>query len=113
MCGGFPPRRLSRIKSGMNRSIMSGRLERVSDVIVTELPSEIILLEPLSQEMYALNPTGMLIWKGLPAESLGDLQDRVGPQLHTDRATADRDIERLVAELCEAGLVSISRRGED
>jgi hypothetical protein len=83
----------------------SGRLDAEEHVIVTDLTNELILLDPVNQEMYALNASGRLVWYGLPAESLTDLQDRIGPRLPTDLATANEDIRRLIADLVGAGLV--------
>lgn len=76
----------------------------VPDVIETDLESELILLDPGTQEMFSLNETGRRVWRSLPAREAA-LVDAVVAAFDVARDTAAADVRRLLAELVEAGLV--------
>ena len=82
-------------------------LEQSSDVIVTELETETILLDPTNQEMYSLNRTGHLVWTALPG-SIEEIEQRVAPSLDVDEVVASADIRRFVDDLLAAGLIRAS-----
>jgi hypothetical protein len=75
-------------------------------LIETDLGSELILLDPETQEMFSLNATGRTAWRHLAAEPLSGVVDRVAAEFEVDPRTAADDIRALVARLLEAGLVA-------
>lgn len=75
------------------------------DLIETDLGSELILLDPETQEMFSLNPTGRVAWKHLGSHTLSGVVDRVVAAFEVERPTADADVRALVERLLEAGLV--------
>lgn len=74
-------------------------------LIETDLGSELILLDPETQEMFSLNPAGREAWRHLGAEALPAVVDRVVAAFEVERPTAEADVRALVRRLLEAGLV--------
>ncbi len=75
-------------------------------LIATDLDTELILLDPESQEMFSLNPTGRVAWQCLGSQPLPAVVDRVVAAFQVDRATAEADVRALVRRLLEAGLIA-------
>ena len=75
-------------------------------IIETDLGSELILLDPDTQQMFSLNPSGRLIWKLLGDMPLDDIIGCVVGEFEVDAEQAARDAHTLLARLQAAGLVS-------
>lgn len=75
-------------------------------VIETELPDELILLDPATREMFSLNATGRVVWRAL-AERAGRAGAiaRLAEAFAVDEETAGADVDALLARLATAGLV--------
>lgn len=85
---------------------MPGRWERSRDVIATDLDDEVVLLEPATGALFSLNEVGRVIWNELAtASSTAAIAVTVTGAFEIDEATAEADVNRLVAELVEVGLV--------
>lgn len=78
-----------------------------SEVLVTELDGELVLMHPARSEMFSLNASGRLIWRALPQTqaALGELlAARYGLSLEQAgadvsavlQALAERDLARSV-----------------
>ena len=84
---------------------MSERYVARAGLIETDLEHELILLDPETQEMFSLNGTGRWVWQKLPNRSpeevAGELADCFGVPVEQAHA----DVQALVAELREAGLL--------
>lgn len=84
----------------------SGTVYRRSpDAIETDLGGELILLDPATQEMFSLNPTGRLVWRELDGVPLHAVAERVAAAFEVAQEDAERDIEALIVQLLATGLV--------
>jgi hypothetical protein len=83
----------------------TGRYTAKPGLITTDLGSELILLDPGTQQMFSLNAVGRLVWQSLGEHDLAAIAGRIAETFETDTATALRDAEALVAELHSAGLL--------
>jgi hypothetical protein len=76
------------------------------DVIETELPDELILLDPATREMFSLNATGRVAWRALAeGEGRSGAIARLARAFAVDEPTAGADVDALLARLASAGLV--------
>jgi hypothetical protein len=67
-----------------------------------------VLLHLDTKFYYTLNATGVVVWKALAdrsVESSGAIAERLVAAFRVEREVAERDIEALIAELLEGGLV--------
>lgn len=81
------------------------RYQRRSDVTVTDLGNQLVLLDPENQEVYALDEVGRFIWERLPDGTLGAIAEALCQRYGIEPSTAQRDLGDLVNELCDAGLI--------
>ena len=81
------------------------RLRPRSELTVTDLGDELVLLDPRTQEMFALDPAGRFVWNALTDAPLGAVAKRLAEHYGLDVRTAERDVADLVAELLEADLL--------
>jgi hypothetical protein len=82
-------------------------------VIETELPGELILLDPNTREMFSLNDTGTAAWRALPGRSLREVGDLLAASFEVAAEVATEDVRKLVARLVAAGLLLPSAPPED
>jgi hypothetical protein len=81
------------------------RFKQAAGIIETDLGSELILLDPTTQEMFSLNPTGSTVWRTLSEAPLRTAVDRVVDAFEVDRETAMQDVVAIVLRLRAAGLL--------
>ena len=79
--------------------------------MVTDLGDQLVLLDPTNQEMYALDDVGRFIWTALPDSALGGVAQALSEHYGIDAQTAEQDLDDLVRELVEAGVVVVEREG--
>lgn len=79
----------------------------LSDLLITDLGDELVLLHPGQSEMFSLNAAGRELWYALPA-TLDDLADLLVRRYGIDSAQALRDVQEVLTQLQERGLVSAS-----
>jgi hypothetical protein len=84
----------------------TARFVRTAGVIETDLETELVLLDPATREMYSLNPTGRVVWRELPAHTVGGLADRLTDAFDVERDRALGDVRRVLADLLASGLVA-------
>jgi hypothetical protein len=77
------------------------------DVLTAHLEGEAVLLHLGTKQYYRLNETGAAIWKGLEAAlPLEDIVASLVADFAVDAATARAELERVLGELVERGLVT-------
>jgi len=81
------------------------RFQHKPGLVATDLESELILLDPSTQEMYGLNATGRAVWYELPHHDLTVIAGRLAAAFEADATRALADVEGIVGALIEAGLV--------
>ena len=75
-------------------------------VLAAHLEGEAVLLDMDSKHYFRLNDTGAFIWKALERRQPVDaIVDGLGEAFVVEREEAVTEVERLLAELVEAGLV--------
>lgn len=80
---------------------------------MVEIDHEAILLDEARQAVYALNPTGTLIWRCIDGSSpLGEICDDLAFALEAPLDVVRRDTYAIVEQLLEAGMVFDRRIGE-
>jgi hypothetical protein len=78
-----------------------------ADVVFRELNGEIVLVHLGTDQIYALNETGARLWELLAAGSDRDtVYRRLLDEFDVDPAELDRDIDALLDDLRESGLVA-------
>ncbi|HEY6157083.1 MAG TPA: PqqD family protein [Gemmatimonadales bacterium] len=76
------------------------------DVLTAHLAGEAVLLDLKTKQYYQLNATAALIWKGLEqALEPPRIADALVHEFAVDAATAQREIERVIADLRARGLI--------
>lgn len=68
------------------------------EVLVTDLGNELVLLHPISGEMYSLNEVARTLWHRLPA-SRPELLTAVLDGYEVTPEQADADLEALLGDL--------------
>ena len=84
------------------------RCQPRDDVTVTDLGDKVVLLDPRNQEMYALAEEGRFIWAALPGSTLGEVATALAERYRLDPTAAMHDVDDLVRELGDAGLLSVT-----
>lgn len=74
-----------------------------------KLRDELVLMHLDTGAYYSLNETGVLIWQGLtegrdPLDIVADLTD----MYDVDEAVARQDVENLINELADQGLIELN-----
>ncbi|WP_019588815.1 PqqD family protein [Deinococcus apachensis] len=77
---------------------------RREDVIVTDLNEEVVLLDPVSVEMYSLAEVGRTVWQALPGTP-EQVAEQVTASYDVEWNLALQDIRSLLGDLKAAGLV--------
>lgn len=86
----------------------NGRLPApVEDVVYRELNGEIVLVHLGTSRIYALNETGARFWELLAAGcNRTGIRARLLEEFAVEPADLDVEMDALVAELADAGLVT-------
>jgi hypothetical protein len=83
---------------------MTRRYEPAPGIIETDLGSELILLDPGTQEMFSLNVTGRAVWRGLIRSGIAGADQELAA-FDAPSAVAEADARVLLDALVAAGLV--------
>ena len=87
---------------------MSQTIKISTEVLSQEVSGEMVLLDLKSEEYLGLNEVGARIWQLLQAgKKLTEISDILIDEYDVSREELDGDINRLVAELRDAGLVVV------
>ncbi len=84
---------------------MSGVWIRDPVVMYTEIEHQAVLLDPRTRRVFDLNRTGTVVWDSID-EGIETAVMRVVTVFEIDEASARIDVELLLRQLVEAGLVS-------
>ena len=87
---------------------MSERYQPNPSVIETELPGELILLDPETEEMFSLNESGRAVWRAIPGRTVEEVAELLSGEYAVEAAAAAADVRALVARLTGAGLLRAS-----
>ena len=78
-----------------------------NDVLSREIQNETVLLDLKTEQYFGLDDVGSRVWQLIrDGVSLEEIVDRLHAQYDVDAASLRTDVERFVAQLSEAGLVS-------
>ena len=80
---------------------------RNPDVMATVLDDEIVLLDARTGEMFTLNETGAIVWQAVEL-GVDAICERVCTEFDIDAASARSDVDELVTDLVQRGLISES-----
>jgi hypothetical protein len=80
-------------------------IQRKPDLIETDLDHELILLDPVSQEMFSLNDTGRALWRSLPQPDVEALTGILVTGHHAPLDRARCDAAAWLDMVREAGLL--------
>lgn len=84
---------------------LAARFRAAPGLIETDLESELVLLDPATQQMFSLNPTGRTLWFALREHTLRDAATKVAERFDVSLEQATSDALVLVHDLREAGLL--------
>jgi hypothetical protein len=90
----------------MTPPLPPGPYAPLPSIIETDLEHELILLDPVSQEMFSLNDTGRAIWRALPGRTVPDVAEELTRHFDVARDVAEAEVRALVGRLLEAGLIA-------
>ena len=86
---------------------MNGPYTPNPDVAFKRLDDRMVLVHVASNQIFELNDTGARVWELLHEGIAGDaLVDRLATEFEVDPTTLREEIESLLGELVEAGLMS-------
>ena len=83
------------------------RFARKAGVIPTDLQNEVVLLDPQTRLMFSLNATGRFAWQRLDDHTVTELARALAREFDVPAEQAAADLDALLRELLEAGLVSV------
>jgi hypothetical protein len=87
---------------------MSQTIEISTEVLSQEVYGEMVLLDLKSEEYIGLNEVGARIWQLLQdGKDLKEISDILIDEYDVSKEELDGDINRLVVELQDAGLVVV------
>lgn len=92
-------------RDAQQQRALSARYAPTPGLIQTDLESELVLLDPATQQMFSLNPTGRTLWFALREHPLRDAVAQVTEQFDVSLEQATADALALVGDLCDAGLL--------
>lgn len=91
----------------MNQPIKNAKLSRSPGVLFQEVSGELVLLHTGSETYFGLNEVGARVWESMgETTTLAAIADRVGTEFDVDRQTLERDLEKLLTELAQEGLIT-------
>ena len=74
------------------------------DIVTTELPDELVLLDPASGRLFTLNETGVILWSEIE-RGLDHVVSVVCERFEIDAESARSDLDELIVELRASGLL--------
>ena len=86
----------------------SARVVIARDVLASEFESEYVVLSLKNGTYYGLHNVGAEVWRLVETPiAVGDICARLVEMFEVDGDTCRRDVQRLVSELADNGLVEI------
>jgi hypothetical protein len=91
---------------GRHHIASHGKLSSAPNAVSTSIPSETVVLDPVSDKYFSLEGVGPRIWELLQqTTTLAQIVETILSEYEVDEATCERDVRALVEELVESGLV--------
>ena len=82
-------------------------MKRSDTAMARELDGDVVILDVTSGRYFSINDVGALIWDRLEHDTDKDtLVEAVTSEFNVDKDTAKADIDALLDQLTEAGLIS-------
>ena len=79
-----------------------------SEVLFQEISGEIVLLDLASESYFGLDEIGARVWGLLnEGKKMGQVLETLLQEYEVDRKTLEADVEELLGDLVEAGLIKI------
>jgi hypothetical protein len=76
-------------------------------VVVTDLDDELVLLDPVSKQMFSLNTVGRLLWLELPKQGLEGALEQITKSFTVSPEQARADAVALIENLTKSKLLEI------
>ena len=80
-------------------------------VVVTDLDDELVLLDPVSKQMFSLNTVGRLLWLELPKQGLDAALEQVTKAFDVSPEQARADAVGLIEKLSRSKLLEVTDSG--
>ena len=81
------------------------RYRHKTDLVITDLNDELVLLDPKTRQMFSLNKVGRVLWLNLPTLGLDATVQRITEEFEVAHDVANTDAQELVDHLIRAGLL--------
>jgi hypothetical protein len=76
-------------------------------VVVTDLDDELVLLDPVSKQMFSLNTVGRLLWLELPKQGLEGALEQITKSFTVSPEQARSDAVMLIENLSKSKLLEL------
>jgi Coenzyme PQQ synthesis protein D (PqqD) len=76
-------------------------------VVVTDLDDELVLLDPVSKQMFSLNTVGRLLWLELPRQGLDGVLEQITKSFAVSPEQARADAMGLIESLSKSKLLEL------
>jgi hypothetical protein len=80
-------------------------------VVVTDLDDELVLLDPVSKQMFSLNAVGRLLWLQLPLQGLNGALEQITKSFDVSPEQARADAMTLIESLSQSKLLEVTHSG--
>jgi Coenzyme PQQ synthesis protein D (PqqD) len=77
-------------------------------VVVTDLDDELVLLDPVSKQMFSLNTVGRLLWLELPRQGLEGALEQITKSFAVSPEQARADAMTLIENLSKSKLLELT-----
>jgi hypothetical protein len=77
-------------------------------VVVTDLDDELVLLDPVSKQMFSLNTVGRLLWLELPRQGLDGVLEQITKSFAVSPEQARADAMALIENLSKSKLLEVT-----
>jgi hypothetical protein len=77
-------------------------------VVVTDLDDELVLLDPVSKQMFSLNAVGRLLWLQLPLQGLDGALEQITKSFDVSPEQARADAVTLIESLAQSKLLEVT-----
>jgi hypothetical protein len=76
-------------------------------VVVTDLEDELVLLDPVSKQMFSLNAVGRVLWQELPKSGLDGALEQITAAFDVSPERARSDALALIEGLTKSKLLEV------
>jgi hypothetical protein len=88
-------------------------LLRSSGIVWSDLDGDTVLLDAEAGTYYTLNEVAASVWDKIDGKrAIGEILDLMLEEYDVDRATLEKDLDGLVADLLDKGLIERKKRGD-